>query len=114
MFDDALDLPIDILHRWRQKAFKPVLAALVQTERRSFVKNGVVQQRDTMQSIVRLGLSDLYHIGSPAFQWVGLQWVGLPTARAIGRTESERTPCAPWMSTPSISAVADGPVWKLA
>jgi hypothetical protein len=30
--------------------------------------------------------------------------------RQIGRTGSERTPCAPWMSTPSISAVAEGPV----
>lgn len=25
-------------------------------------------------------------------------------------TDSERTPCAPWISTPSISPVADGPV----
>jgi DNA-binding IclR family transcriptional regulator len=30
--------------------------------------------------------------------------------RASSRTESERTPCAPWISTPSISAVAEGPV----
>jgi hypothetical protein len=53
-----------------------------------------------------------YHMVSRL--WVGFQWLGLPAARAIGRTESERTPWAPWMSTPSISAVADGPVWKLA
>jgi ATP dependent DNA ligase domain len=33
-----------------------------------------------------------------------------PSARAIGRTESERTPWAPWIRTPSISAVADGPL----
>jgi len=33
-------------------------------------------------------------------------------ARSIGTTDNERTPCAPWMRTPSISAVADGPVWK--
>lgn len=39
---------------------------------------------------------------------------GLPAPRETGSTESERTPCAPWMSTPSMSAVADGPVWKLA
>src|SRR5260370_36055173 len=70
VFDDALDLPVDILHRWRQKTFKPVSAALVQAERRSFVKNGVVQQRDTMQGIVRLGLGDLHHTISPLFQWL--------------------------------------------
>src|SRR5258708_32177155 len=114
MFNDALDLPVDILHRWRQKTFKPVLAALFQTERRTFIKNGVIQQRDTMRGIVRLGFSDLHRMISPLYQWVGLQWAGLPTARAIGRLVGERAPCAPWISTPSISAVADGPVWKLA
>ena len=34
-------------------------------------------------------------------------------ARLSGKTESDRTPCAPWMRTPSMSAVAEGPVWKL-
>ena len=33
-------------------------------------------------------------------------------ARAIGSTDSDRTPCAPWIRTPSISAVAEGPVWN--
>ena len=36
--------------------------------------------------------------------------VWLPGARAIGSTESERTPWAPWISTPSMSAAAEGPV----
>ena len=31
---------------------------------------------------------------------------------ASGSTDSERTPWAPWTSTPSMSAVADGPVWN--
>ena len=31
---------------------------------------------------------------------------------ATGSTASERTPWAPWIRTPSMSAVADGPVWK--
>ena len=37
-------------------------------------------------------------------------------AAALGSrsTDSERTPCAPWISTPSMSAVADGPVWNAA
>jgi len=42
-------------------------------------------------------------------QHFGAVW--LPGARAIGSTESERTPpWAPWISTPSMSAVAEGPV----
>jgi ketosteroid isomerase-like protein len=32
--------------------------------------------------------------------------------RANGRTESELMPCAPWMSTPSISAVVEGSLWN--
>src|SRR3984893_7908183 len=39
-------------------------------------------------------------------------WEGLQAARVSGMTESERTPCAPWISTPSMSAVAEGPVWN--
>jgi hypothetical protein len=42
------------------------------------------------------------------------QWVDSAHPPATGRTESERTPWAPWIKTPSISAVADGPVWKAA
>jgi len=75
MFHDALDLPVDIFHRWRQKAFQPVSAALIHTERRTLVQNRVVQQRNTMQGIKRLGLGGRYHMISPLFQWVGLQWV---------------------------------------
>src|SRR6266481_1299784 len=114
MSHDALDLPVDIFHRWRQKTFQPVLAAFFRAERRTLVENGVVQQRNAIRGIRGPSVGIRYHMISPLFQWVGFQWVGLPAARATGRTESERTPCAPWMSTPSISAVADGPVWKLA
>ena len=105
----ALDLPVQGFHRMRKQAFQPVLAALLQSERRPFVANGVIQQRKTPQAMRRLGLDGLDHGISPRFQWV---WS--PAARAIGRTESERTPCAPWIRTPSMSAVADGPVWKQA
>ena len=35
---------------------------------------------------------------------------GAAVTRAIGSTESERTPWAPWINTPSMSAVAEGPV----
>src|SRR5258708_11707377 len=78
-------------------------------ERRPLVANGVFQQRNAPQGIRRPSPGGLNHVISPPFQWDGLL-----VARAMGRTESERTPCAPWMSTPSISAVADGPVWKQA
>src|SRR5258708_38567231 len=78
-------------------------------ERRPLVANGVFQQRNAPQGIRRPSPGGLNHAISPPFQWDGLL-----VARAMGRTESERTPCAPWMSTPSISAVADGPVWKQA
>src|SRR5258708_39908946 len=100
MSHDALDLPVDIFHRWRKKTFQPVLAAFFRAEGRTLVKNGVVQQRDTMQSIVRLRLSDLYHIGSPVFQSVGLQLVELPSAPALCTAATTPTAYAASMSTP--------------
>jgi hypothetical protein len=44
---------------------------------------------------------------------ISLGWAAGARPRATGRTE-ERAPWAPWIKTPSISAVADGPVWKAA
>jgi hypothetical protein len=41
-------------------------------------------------------------------------WITFLTFRLLGQYESGRTPCTPWMSTPSMSAVADGPGWKKA
>ena len=105
----ALDLPVKIFHRMRQKAFQPVSAALFGSECRTPVANGVVQQRTAPQGFRRLSLGGRDHVIPPLFQWGGSA-----AARAIGKTESERTPCAPWMRTPSMSAVADGPVWKQA
>ena len=34
--------------------------------------------------------------------------------RGSGSTDSDRTPWAPWINTPSMSAVAEGPVWNTA
>src|SRR5262249_14453538 len=105
-----LDLTLNTFCRGRQQALEPKPLPLLLGERRPLVEGGVVQQgnpsqgaRSRMRRVVRhakslLGVSGLDHL------------CALLSARAIGRTESERTPCAPWISTPSMSAVADGPV----
>jgi hypothetical protein len=57
----ALDLPVERIRRGRQKTFEPEALALVCSERRALVANGVVQQRNTMLDITRLSLEVRYH-----------------------------------------------------
>ncbi len=52
----ALDLPVERIRRGRQKAFEPEAFAFVWSERRTLIANGVVQQRNAMLGIKRLGL----------------------------------------------------------
>jgi hypothetical protein len=71
----ALDLPVECIRRGRQKTFEPKALALVRSERRALVANGVVQQRNTMLDIKRLSLEVRYHCFllyfSGWFQWGG-------------------------------------------
>ncbi len=111
----TLALSIEALHGRGQKSLQSVAAALVGAESSPLVLNGVVEyrlaaqvQRGRAGRNRRTGGDGLTHTV------ISSCYIERPVDGANGDTDNERTPCAPWMRTPSMSAVADGPVWKAA